>query len=142
MTSPFHHRWKVPHLARGFTLVEILIVVSLIALFATFAIPSYQRVRKRTQAVAVTTDLKALDDALTQYAVENNKPNGTIVDFTALKPYLKTSSPLYATGADLFGNLYGPTFTISAALYPPAATYQALSDVADDAFWAPFTIPP
>jgi prepilin-type N-terminal cleavage/methylation domain-containing protein len=142
MVTPHQNRWKVPRLARGFTLVEILIVVSLIALLAAFAVPSYQRSRKRTQAVAVKTDLKLLDDALTQYAVENNKPNGTTVDFTALKPYIKTSSVLYMTGADLFGNAYGPMFTINTVLYPPPATYQALSDVADETFWSPFTTPP
>ncbi|MEI8235433.1 MAG: prepilin-type cleavage/methylation domain-containing protein [Verrucomicrobiota bacterium] len=122
--------------------MEILIAVALMAMLAALAVPAYQRARKRTQAVAVKADLRLLDDAIAQYAMENNKPDGSTVDFEALKPYIKTSSPLYATGADLFGNAYGPTFTISVSLYPPPATYQALSEVADAAFWAPFTTPP
>jgi len=140
--APLHYRRKAARLARGYTLVEILIAVALIAIIASLVVPGFQRSRKRTQALAVKVDLKTLDDALAQYAVENNKPNGTTVDFAALKPYIKMATPLYETGADLFGNAYGPTFTISAALYPPPATYQALSDVADASFWKPFTTPP
>lgn len=119
-----------------------MIVLALIALAAIVAVPSYQRARKRTMAVAVKTDLKLLDDALAQCAIENNKANGTVLDFAALKPYIKASTPLYVTGADLFGNLYGPTFTVGSRLYPPSATYEALSDIADPAFWTPFTTPP
>lgn len=140
--APLHYRRKAPRLARGYTLVEILIAITLIGIVTSFALPGFQRARRRIQAAAVKVDLKVLDDALAQYAVENNKPNGTIVDFAALKPYIKMGSPLYATGADLFGNAYGPTFIINGVLYPPPATYQALSDVADASFWMPFTTPP
>ena len=126
----------------GFTLLEILIVVALIALLAAIATPAYQRVRKRTQAVRVKVDLRLLDDALSQYAFEHNKVNGTQVDFSALKPYLKDNTPLYATGADLFGNPYGPVFTVNVLPKPPLATYQVLSDVTDAAFWSPYGIPP
>jgi len=127
---------------RGFTLLEILIVVAIIALLASIAVPNYQRMRKRSQAVMVKEDLRMIDDAIGQYAFENNKGSGTPVVFDLLKPYLKPNSFLYATGADLFGNPFGPTFIVSIYPYPPAPTYEALKDVTDAAFWSPFIPPP
>jgi len=127
--------------ADGFTLVEILMVVAIIALLASLAVPAYQRVRKRSQAVLVKEDLRMIDDAMGQYAFENNKSRGAAVVFADLKPYLKSNSPLYATGADLFGNPFGPTFTVSIYPTPPVSTYEALKEVTDTTFWSPFGTP-
>src|ERR1700734_3647825 len=95
----------------GFTLVEIMIVVAIIALLASMAVPNFLRARKRSQAVRILEDLRMLDSAVDQYAVENNKTTGAPSNFTDLRAYLKTGSILYATGADVFGNSYGP-FTV------------------------------
>lgn len=140
--APFLHARHAAWRPRGFTLLEIMIVLGLVALAAILAIPSYQRARKRTQAVSVKSDLKILDDALAQWAVEFNKANGATADFSALRPYIKPATPLYVTGADVFGNVFGPTFTVGAPLCPPAATFEALSDIAEPAFWSPFVTPP
>lgn len=134
--------WKIAGRRHGFTLLEVLIVVGIIALIAAIAVPAYQRMRKRTQAVMVKEDLRMIDDSIGQWAFENNKAGGATVVFDSLKPYLKVNSPLYSTGADLFGNLYGPTFTVSTYPKPPLATYQTLSDAVDSTFWSPYGIPP
>jgi len=123
-------------------LLEILIVVAIIALLASIAAPAYQRMRKRSQAVMVKEDLRMIDDAIGQFAFEKNKGSGTTVVFADLKPYIKANTLLYATGADLFGNPFGPTFTVSTYPYPPSPTYEALKDVTDTAFWSPFGTPP
>ena len=121
--------------------MEIMMVVGIIAMLAAIALPAYQRNRKRAQATMVKQELRMIDNAITQYAFENNKSTGAIVAFPYLKPYLKDSSPLYATGADLFGNAYGPTFTVSTYPSVPSATYQALSDATDTVFWSPYLTP-
>ena len=110
MPIPPPNALKMAGRLRGFTLVEIMIVVAIIALLASIAVPAFQRARKRSQAVMVKADLRMIDDAMSQYAFENNKGNGTTLVFDSLKPYLKPNSFLYATGADLFGNPFGPTF--------------------------------
>ena len=57
----------------GFTLVEIMIVVAIIALLAAIAVPGFLRSRKRSQATAILNDARIIDGAIDQYAIENNK---------------------------------------------------------------------
>lgn len=122
----------------GFTLVEIMIVVAIIALLASIAVPGFLRARKRSQASRVINDLRLLDSAIDQYAIENNKTTGTTFTFTDLKVYLKKGGPLYHTGKDVLGNDYGPSFTVDSLPKVPTNTRNSLSDVADTAFWSPY----
>src|ERR687883_691361 len=91
----------------GFTLVEIMIVVAIIALLAAIAVPGFLRARKRSQGSRVVNDLRLIDAAVDQYAIENNKTSGSSVNTADWTAYLKKGSVLYNTGADLFGNGYG-----------------------------------
>src|SRR5215204_1513995 len=75
---------------RGFTLVEIMIVVAIIALLAAIAVPNFLRARKRSQATRVLEDLRMIDGAKDQYAIETNKTTGATVAWTDIKTYLKT----------------------------------------------------
>ena len=124
-------------LRRGFTLVEIMIVVAIIALLASIAVPNFLRARKRSQATRIMEDLRQLDGATDMYAMENSKTSGMNPTFTDLKAYIKTGTVLYTTGADLFGNSYGP-FTVDSIVAVPIAAYNSLSDVAPVAFWSPY----
>jgi prepilin-type N-terminal cleavage/methylation domain-containing protein len=121
----------------GFTLVEIMIVVAIIALLAAIAVPGFLRARKRSQASLVINDLRLIDAAVDQYAIENNKSSGDLVDITDWTKYLKNGTNLYVTGQDILGNSYSavPVDTLPRV---PAATYAALSDVADNTFWSPY----
>src|SRR5256885_3052799 len=95
----------------GFTLVEIMIVVAIIALLAAIAVPNFLRSRKRTQATRILEDLRMLDHAVDQYAIDTAKLSGVNPSWADLKPFLKKDTVLYNTGGDLFGNSYGP-FTV------------------------------
>ena len=57
----------------GFTLVEIMIVVAIIALLAAIAVPGFLRARKRSQATKILNDLRMIDGAVDQYAIETAK---------------------------------------------------------------------
>ena len=122
---------------RGFTLVEIMIVVAIIALLASIAVPNFLRARKRSQATRIMEDLRQIDGATDMYAMENNKTSGMNPTFNDLKAYLKTGSVLYTTGDDIFGDSYGP-FTVDSIVAVPTAAYNNLSDVAPIAFWSPY----
>ncbi len=122
----------------GFTLVEIMIVVAIIALLAAIAVPNFLRARKRSQATRVLEDLRMLDSALDQYAVETNKNSNTVATFGDLKNYIKTGSTLYTTGKDVFGTSYGDAFTVDTVVKVNSSTFTALSDVAPAEFWSPY----
>ncbi len=122
---------------RGFTLVEIMIVVAIISLLAAIAVPNFLRARKRSQATRVLEDLRILDNALDQYALETNKISGSTVNFSDLKNYIKTGTTLYATGADIYGTTYGP-FQVDRIPQVATTTFNTLSDVAPASFWSPY----
>lgn len=124
----------------GFTLVEIMIVVAIIALLAAIAVPNFLRARKRSQASRVLQDMRMIDSAIDQYAIETNKSTGNTVNWTDIKAYLKTGSKLYNSNrTDMLGNqINGGTFTVDGIPRINAATYSALSDVAPLDFWSPY----
>jgi prepilin-type N-terminal cleavage/methylation domain-containing protein len=123
----------------GFTLVEIMIVVAIIALLAAIAVPNFLRSRKRSQATQVLEDLRLIDSAVDQYAIENNKKEGDTLAWSDVQAYLKTGSRLEASGGtDILGNSFGATFTVDTIPVVPSATYGALSDVAPSTFWTPY----
>ena len=122
----------------GFTLVEIMIVVAIIAMLAAIAVPNFLRARKRSQATRILEDLRMIDSAIDQYAIESNKATGDSVSWPAIQGYLKTGTVLYNSGrSDLFGRTY---IGFSADSIPKLSlqTYNALSDVAPAEFWSPF----
>ena len=88
----------------GFTLVEIMIVVAIIALLAAIAVPGFLRARKRSQASRVINDLRLIDAAVDQYAIETNRTTGFVLNTADWTNYLKKGSALYNSGKDLFGD--------------------------------------
>ena len=123
----------------GFTLVEIMIVVAIIALLASIAVPNFLRSRKRSQATQVLEDLRQIDSAVDQYGIEYNKAGGTTVTWADVQKYLKTGTRLYTSnGTDILGSAFTVPFVIDTPPSVPAATFTALSDVAPADFWSPF----
>lgn len=121
----------------GFTLVEIMIVVAIIALLAAIAVPGFLRARKRSQASKILNDLRLIDGAVDQYAIETGRKSGDVVNVADWTNYLKKDTRLYSTGQDLFGDDYS-TQTVDTLPLVPAGAYSTLSDVADTGFWSPY----
>src|ERR1700726_550429 len=92
---------------KAFTLVEIMIVVAIIALLAAIAVPGFLRARKRSQASRILNDLRMIDSAVDQYAIETNGSTGSPVAVTDWTSYVKKGSVLYNTGNSLLGSAYG-----------------------------------
>jgi len=122
---------------KAFTLVEIMIVVAIIALLAAIAVPGFLRSRKRSQAAKILNDLRLIDSAVDQYAIETSKKGGDPVNVTDWTNYLKKDTTLFSTGKDLFGDDYG-TQTVDQLPGVPAVAKTNLAPVADDAFWSPY----
>lgn len=132
-----HKLATTPLWRSGFTLVEIMIVVAIIALLASIAVPGFLRARKRAQASRVMNDLRLIDAAVDQYAIETNKGSGTAVATVDYTNYIKSGTSLYTTGKDILGDAFGPQ-TVDTVPKVPTNSFKSLSDVAPSTFWGPY----
>src|SRR6201984_1450396 len=121
----------------GFTLVEIMIVVAIIALLAAIAVPGFLRARKRSQASRILNDLRMIDSAVDQYAIETNRKTSDTVGIADWTNYLKKGSLLYNSGNSILGTAYG-TQTVDTIPKVPTADLSVLSDVGGTGFWSPY----
>jgi prepilin-type N-terminal cleavage/methylation domain-containing protein len=77
----------------GFTLVEIMIVVAIIGLLAAIAIPNFVKARATSQANACINNLRQIDGAAQQWALEKGKTSGSAIAYPGdLTPYIKLNS--------------------------------------------------
>ncbi len=130
--------------ASGFTLIEIMIVVAIIALLAAIAVPSALRARKRSQASSTLETLRQIDAAVDQWAIENGGKPGQNVATFGLATYVKKGTKLYtelSSGSSLATDALGNTILgtpIDSAPQVPDATFAVLSDVAPAEFWGAY----
>ena len=78
--------------SKGFTLVEIMIVVVIIGLLAAMAIPAFQKVRTASQDKAVTNNMRQLGAAADQFFLENGTNQVAIASLVGSSNYVKALS--------------------------------------------------
>ena len=77
----------------GFTLVEIMIVVAIIGLLAAIAIPNFVKARATSQANACINNLRQIDAAAQEFALERGKKTGDSITYPGdLTPYIKLNA--------------------------------------------------
>jgi len=82
----------------GFTLVEIMIVVAIIGLLAAIAIPNFVKARTTAQTNACINNLRQIDGAKEQWALEKKKSSGSAVVDTEIESYIKGGAPKCPAG--------------------------------------------
>jgi prepilin-type N-terminal cleavage/methylation domain-containing protein len=83
---------------KGFTLVEIMIVVAIIGLLAAIAIPNFVRARESAQLNSIANNLRILEGAKEQWALENKKSTTDAVAMNNLTDYLKNNTIVAVVG--------------------------------------------
>ena len=116
-----HSSYQVAY--RAFTLVEIMIVVVIIGLLATMAIPAFQRVTKASQDKAVLNNARQLSSAADQYFMESGVSTVVLSDLLGPTSYIKA---LNSVASESYPGFYtqGVTITISAIAGTRTITYQ------------------
>lgn len=102
---------------KGFTLVEIMIVVAIIGIIIAIAIPGFMRAREVSRATSCQENLIKIEGAVDQWAVEYDKADGATVDWSDLVAktlYLKKTPRCRGGGS------YTGTFTVGTT---PSCTY-------------------
>ncbi len=95
---------------KGFTLVEIMIVVVIIGLLAAMAIPAFQKVRTSSQDKAVINNARQLSAASDQYFLENGV---TTVAYTSLVGSDKYVKNIQSAANETYPTAYTQGITIS-----------------------------
>lgn len=105
-----------------------MIVVAIIGLLAALAIPAFVNARTQSQGRRIMNDVRQMDAAIDQWALNNEITDGSVIDSVGASTYLKTAW----NTVDLLGNAYNITVVGSTQISINTATKTALAGVGID----------
>ena len=104
-------------LIKGFTLVEIMIVVAIIGLLIAIALPNFLVARKRAQQRSCVANLRQIDGAVSQLMTEGAVTN-TLILANLTPTYIKNAPTCKAGGSYTIVNNTNVTCSFTDTEYP------------------------
>ena len=89
----------------GFTLLEIMIVVTIVGLLVAIAIPNFVRARSVSLQTTCIDNLSHIQSAITQWALETKASENSPVQYSEIRPYLR-NAPVCPAGGTSFSDSY------------------------------------
>jgi len=115
---------------RGFTLIEIMIVVAIIGLLAAIAIPNFVHARTTAQQNACINNLRQIDGAKQQWALETKAAATVSPSSDQIQPYMGRGSggslpvcPLYS------GNSFTTSYSINSLQVAPQCLISSTNHI-------------
>lgn len=137
--QPYHTMLNKPNTNRGFTIVEIMIIIAMVMLLTAIAVPNYMRSKKHSQAKQIIEEMQIVDRAIDEYAIDKGVRNGEPISWDKIRPYIgkEASARLYRDGTDALGN---PILLPKVGEIPKVnpSTIGALSVAVSTDFWSPY----
>jgi prepilin-type N-terminal cleavage/methylation domain-containing protein len=127
----------------GFTLVEIMIVVAILALLAAVALPNFLRAKKRAQAVMVLEEIQLIEKAKQLYANENSLPGSVNVPWSGVQKHIKSGARLAQASLVLPTDLMNNSITLGVVEVAPKISDTTRDEFASvlvdpQAFWGSY----
>jgi prepilin-type N-terminal cleavage/methylation domain-containing protein len=74
----------------GFTLIEVILVITIIGLLVGIGLPNYMKARDNSRLNVIYSNLRQIEEAKSQWAIENKKNTGDVVDdLASLNTYFR-----------------------------------------------------
>lgn len=103
----------------GFTIIELLIVLAVISIILAIAVPNYVRSREESRKNSCIANLRQINSAIDQWAIENKISTGTVPsdsDEEEIYSYLKGSRPRCPGGGTYTIHAVGDTEQVTCSM--------------------------
>ena len=108
---------KLTRNSKGFTLVEIMIVVAIIGLLAAIAVPNFVQARTTARRNACINNLRLISAAKDQSALENGYAESSVLTSAEISAYLRSNAMPVCPGTG--------TYTVNAVSVVPVCSLSA-----------------
>ena len=104
----------------GFTMMELMIVVGIIGLLAAICLPNVVKARTQSQTNACINNLRQIDDASQEWALEGNRAPTSVVTYDDIRPFLRNSITCPVAGN---GATFDASYTLTTVSNKPLCNY-------------------